>query len=98
MDGRTVERLARLEQQRVAARSDTRRVEAEHGARLKPAAGQRVRCHEHSPIQRSELVCSARAALLVVLREREAVGHEVPGPGVEAGRRNGDRVWYPRGT
>src|SRR5438105_8352668 len=45
--------LATLEQERISARRDGPRIEAQHGSGLEAPAGELVARHEHSPVERT---------------------------------------------
>src|SRR5215216_3039973 len=74
----TLVRLSSLQEQWIAAFGDGQRIEAEHRPSLEATASEVASSHQHSPVQRAELVVTALAALFVVLSEHEAVRHQHP--------------------
>ena len=77
-DARAAERAAGLEQLRVAARAVEQRLEARHRVEARRAAGQRVRRHQHLPIDEPELRRAAESGLVIVLAERVPLEHQRP--------------------
>ena len=94
----TAIRFAALQYQRISPIRHRRRVEAQHGTRLKTSAGEVVARHEHAPIERTELRSAARTALPILLHENKAVEHQLPASSheVSSGKRHGVRD--PRGA
>src|SRR3954467_584153 len=92
------EAFSTLQQERIPLLRDRRRVEAEHRAHLEASTPERATGHEHSPVQRPELIIAARPTLLVVLAEDEAVEHEIPASLHRMNRRQADGIGNPGGA
>ncbi len=78
----SVERLASLEQLAITLGANRRGVEAEHRRECQPPGGRRPAGHTHPPVRHDELVAAARAALMVVLGEQDAILHQHPFAGL----------------
>ena len=73
-----VYRFAGLEDFPIAALADSRGVEAEHRGERQPAARRIAAHHSHPPIRHDQLVAAARPALVIEIREHDAIMHELP--------------------
>ena len=73
-----VSRLSLLEQLRVAAARDRRRLQAQHGSPGQSSFAERSLRHWHEPIRGKEFVRATRACLLKFIHENLAVKHQHP--------------------
>ena len=93
-----IQRLSRLEEQRVAALADGRRIGREHAAQPEGAGSQRALGHEHEHRRTEELAVAPWAALIVVDHVGEAMEHEHPVFLHEMHPFHGRRVRLPAGA
>src|SRR5262249_4554597 len=90
-DGLAKRRLAGLEQLRVTAVGDRRRIKAQHAAKHETAFAELVFGHAHEPPRGKNLLRPVRACLLDRSEECHAVEHQVPGARVPAHHLHGCR-------
>ena len=90
--------LTALQQQGVAAGADGERLGAHHAMQVQSAAGELAHRHQHAPVDAPDLVVAARAALVIVLEEGVAVGHQDPGTRHDVPGPHGRGVGEPGGT
>jgi len=89
-------RLSGLEEQGITLTAQRPRLGAAHRAELELARRGLPRRHEHRPVQARHVVDAARAVLLIVHPEYDAVRHERPFAGTRVDGTHRRGIWKPR--